>query len=299
MQILRAITSTLGTPYGRGVLMIAVSALFLSTSGVALRAIDEAGGWQILFFRSFAFSITVFLYLTFKKDVSLRAEIASLKWNDFLVVVFMATGFLAYVFALLHTTVANAVFIIGAAPLLMAFLGWLVLRERVSGRTWLAIVGAIAGLIIIVTGEFSGGRYLGNLIALWIPISYAFTVILIRKSQRTHMLAALLLAGILAMVLSAMFVPTFAVSRHDLLISFYLGIFQVGLGFILLFLGARYVPAAQVGLIGLIETICAPIWVWVTVDEMPSMATLFGGLIILASIVSNGMLSIIGPRKQK
>ena len=279
--------------------MIVVSALFLSTSGVALRAIDEAGGWQILFFRSLAFSITVFLYLTFKKDVSLRDEIVSLKWNDFLVVVFMGTGFVAYVFALLYTTVANAVFIIGAAPLLMALLGWLVLKERVSGRTWLAIATAIAGLIIIVTGEFSGGRYLGNLIALWIPISYAFTVILIRRSQRAHMLTALLLAGILAMILSAMFVPTFAVSRHDLLISFYLGIFQVGLGFILLFLGARYVPAAQVGLIGLTETICAPIWVWFTVSEIPSMSTLFGGLIILVSIVSNSMFSIIGSRKRK
>ena len=299
MKILNSITNPFSTPYGRGVLMIVVSALFLSTSGVALRAIDEAGGWQILFFRSLAFSITVFLYLTFKKDVSLRDEIVSLKWNDFLVVVFMGTGFVAYVFALLYTTVANAVFIIGAAPLLMALLGWLVLKERVSGRTWLAIATAIAGLIIIVTGEFSGGRYLGNLIALWIPISYAFTVILIRRSQRTHMLPALLLAGILAMILSAMFVPTFAVSRHDLLISFYLGIFQVGLGFILLFLGARYVPAAQVGLIGLTETICAPIWVWFTVSEIPSMSTLFGGLIILVSIVSNSMFSVIGSRKRK
>ena len=299
MKIPSSITNPLSTPYGRGVLMIVVSALFLSTSGVALRAIDEAGGWQILFFRSLAFSITVFLYLTFKKDVSLRAEIVSLKWNDCLVVVFMGTGFVAYVFALLYTTVANAVFIIGAAPLLMALLGWLVLRERVSGRTWLAIAAAIAGLIIIVTGKFSSGRYLGNLIALWIPISYAFTVILIRRSQRTHMLPALLLAGILAMALSAMFVPTFAVSRHDLLISFYLGIFQVGLGFILLFLGARYVPAAQVGLIGLTETICAPIWVWFTVSEMPSTSTLFGGLIILVSIVSNGMFSVIGSRKRK
>ncbi len=299
MKILSSITNPLSTPYGRGVLMIVVSALFLSTSGVALRAIDEAGGWQILFFRSLAFSITVFLYLTFKKDVSLRDEIVSLKWNDFLVVVFMGTGFVAYVFALLYTTVANAVFIIGAAPLLMALLGWLVLRERVSGRTWLAIAAAIAGLIIIVTGKFSSGRYLGNLIALWVPISYAFTVILIRRSQRTHMLPALLLAGILAMAISAMFVPTFAVSRHDLLISFYLGIFQVGLGFILLFLGARYVPAAQVGLISLTETICAPIWVWFTVSEMPSMSTLFGGLIILVSIVSNGMFSVIGSRKRK
>ena len=106
------------------------------------------------------------------------------------------------------------------------------------------------------------------------------------------MLPALCLAGIVATVISATFIPDFQVSQHDLLISIYLGIFGVGVGFILLFLGARYVPAAQVGLIGLTETIWSPMWVWLSVGEVPAVATLIGGVIILSAILSDGFMNI-------
>ena len=88
-------------------------------------------------------------------------------------------------------------------------------------------------------------------------------------------------------------------SLADLLLSVYLGVFQIGLGFILLFLGARYVSAAQVGLIGLTETICAPIWVWLAVGEVPAAATLIGGLIIFSAIFFDGALNIVRAKKGK
>ena len=177
--------------YLRGIAMLVASALFLSTSGLALRNIESAEGWQILFYRSLTFSITVFVYLLLKRDVRIRDELANMGWNGLIVAVFMATGFIAYVFALLHTTVANALFVISAAPLMIALLGWFVLKERVPIRTWVAIGGATAGLVVMVGGGFASGRYLGNIIALWVPVSYAVTVVLIRRSTRLHMLPAL------------------------------------------------------------------------------------------------------------
>ena len=91
--------------YLRGVAMLVASALFLSTSGLALRNIESAEGWEILFYRSLTFSITVFVYLLLKRDVRIRDELVKLGWNGLIVAVFMGTGFIAYVFALLHTTV--------------------------------------------------------------------------------------------------------------------------------------------------------------------------------------------------
>ena len=281
-----------GSNYVRGIAMLVVSALFLSTSGLALRNIETAEGWQILFYRSLAFSLTVLVFLFLRRDVRIREEVTNLGWNGLVLAVFLGTGFIAYVFALLHTTVANALFVISAAPLMIALLGWLVLKERVPVRTWAAIGGATAGLVVMIGGGFASGRYLGNVIALWVPISYAVTIILIRRSSRIHMLPALCLAGIVATVISAICISNFSLSQHDLLISIYLGIFQVGFGFILIFLGARYVPASQVGLIGLTEMICAPIWVWFAVGEVPAAATLIGGAIIFSAIVSDGFLNI-------
>ena len=278
--------------YRKGIGMLVASALFLSTSGIALRNIEVADGWQILFYRSLAFSVTVILFLLLRKDSRIVEDFRRLGWDDVLLVIFLGTGFIAYVFALLHTTVANALFIIGAAPLMLALLGWVVLKERVRKRTWIAIGCATIGLMVMVGGGFSAGRYLGNLIALWVPIAYSVTIILVRRSPQTHMLPALFLAGIFTTLVSALCMSGYEISLRDFMISIYLGIFQVGFGFIFMLLGARYVPAAQVGLVGLAEPICAPIWVWWGMGEVPALTTLVGGVVIFAAIISNGLLNI-------
>ena len=208
---------------------------------------------------------------------------------------FLGTGFVAYVFALLYNTVANALFIFSCAPFVAGFLGWILLGERVTTRTWFTIAAAMAGLAVMVGSELAVSRYFGPLIALWIPIAYAASIIAIRSSKRENMLAALCLAGLVAGGLSAIFVSDYALTPRDLIISLYLGVFQVGVGFTLVVLGTRYVPAAQVGLLALVEPVLAPIWVWMGVGEVPNLATIIGGTIIFLAITTDGILNIKSP----
>ena len=276
--------------YVKGVVMLVASGLCLSISGIGLRNIESADGWQILFYRSIAFTLTVFLYMLLRKDITIKESFTNIGANDILLGLFQGTGFVAFVFALLHTTVANALFIFSAAPLVAAVLGWWVLKEAVPGRTWVAISIAMVGLMVMVGGGIAGGRYLGNLIALWVPISYAVTVILIRRSKKIHMLPALCIAGVVTAVISVCFVTDFKISLNDFSISMLLGIFEIGLGFILMVLGARFVPAAQVGLLALVEPLFAPIWVWWGIGEIPSTFTILGGLLIFLAILSDGLV---------
>ena len=278
--------------YRRGILQLVASGLFLSTSGIALRIIEQADGWQILFYRSLALSVTILLILVFQKGSRVFDEFRGLEWNDCLLAVFLGTGFVAYVFALLYNTVANALFIFSCAPFVAGFLGWILLGERVATRTWFAIGGAMAGLTVMVGSELAVSRYLGTLIALWIPIAYAASIIVIRSSKRENMLAALCLAGLVSGGLSAIFVTNYALTLQDLIISLYLGVFQVGVGFTLVVLGTRYVPAAQVGLLAMVEPVLAPIWVWMGVGEVPGLATIVGGAIIFLAITIDGILNI-------
>jgi len=278
--------------YRRGILQLVASGIFLSTSGIALRIIEEADGWQILFYRSLALSVTILLILVFQKRSRFFDEFRGLGWNDCLLAVFLGTGFVAYVFALLYNTVANALFIFSCAPFVAGFLGWILLGERVATRTWFAIGVAMAGLAVMVGSELAVSRYLGTLLALWIPIAYAASIIAVRSSKRDNMLVALCLAGLVAGGLSAIFVTDYALTSRDLIISLYLGVFQVGAGFTLVVLGARYVPAAQVGLLALVEPVLAPIWVWMGVGEVPSLATIVGGTIIFLAITTDGILNI-------
>jgi drug/metabolite transporter (DMT)-like permease len=278
--------------YRRGILQLVASGFFLSTSGIALRIIEQAGGWQILFYRSLALSVTILLILVFQKGSRVFDEFRGLEWNDCLLAVFLGTGFVAYVFALLYNTVANALFIFSCAPFVAGFLGWILLGERVATRTWFAIGGAMAGLTVMVGSELAVSRYLGTLIALWIPIAYAASIIVIRSSKRENMLAALCLAGLVSGGLSAIFVTDYALTLQDLIISLYLGVFQAGVGFTLVVLGTRYIPAAQVGLLAMVEPVLAPIWVWMGVGEVPGLATIVGGAIIFSAITIDGILNI-------
>ena len=278
--------------YRRGILQLVASGFFLSTAGIALRLVELADGWQILFYRSFALSVTILLILVFQKRSRFLDEFRGLGWNDCLLAVFLGTGSVAYVFALLYNTVANALFIFSCAPFLTGFLGWILLGERVATRTWFAIGVAMAGLAVMVVSELAVSHYLGTLLALWIPIAYAASIIAVRRSKRDNMLVALCLAGLVAGGLSAIFVTDFALTSRDLIISLYLGVFQVGVGFTLVVLGSRYVPAAQVGLLALVEPVLAPVWVWMGVGEAPSLATIVGGTIIFLAITTDGILNI-------
>ena len=278
--------------YRRGILQLVASGVFLSTAGIALRLVEQADGWQILFYRSFALSVTILVILVFQKRSRFFDEFRGLGWNDCLLAVFLGTGFVAYVFALLYNTVANALFIFSCAPFLAGFLGWILLGERVATRTWFAIGVAMAGLAVMVGSEMAVSRYLGTLLALWIPIAYAASIIAVRRSKRDNMLVALCLAGLVAGCLSAFFVTDYALTPRDLIISLYLGVFQVGVGFTLVVLGSRYVPAAQVGLLALVEPVLAPIWVWIGVGEVPGLATIVGGTIIFLAIGTDGILNI-------
>ena len=278
--------------YRRGILQLVASGFFLSTAGIALRLVEQADGWQILFYRSLALSVTILLILVFQKRSRFFDEFRGLGWNDCLLAVFLGTGFVAYVFALLYNTVANALFIFSCAPFVAGFLGWILLGERVATRTWFAIGVAMAGLAVMVGSELAVSRYLGTLLALWIPIAYAASIIAVRSSKRDNMLVALCLAGLVAGGLSAFFVTDYALTPRDLIISLYLGVFQVGVGCTLLVLGARYVPAAQIGLLALVEPVLAPIWVWMGVGEVPGLATIVGGTIIFLAIVTDGILNI-------
>ncbi len=278
--------------YRRGILQLVASGFFLSTAGIALRLVEQADGWQILFYRSFALSVTILLILVFQKRSRFFDEFRGLGWNDCLLAVFLGTGFVAYVFALLYNTVANALFIFSCAPFLAGFLGWILLGERVATRTWFAIGVAMSGLAVMVGSELAVSHYLGTLLALWIPIAYAASIIAVRRSKRDNMLVALCLAGLVAGGLSAFFVTDYALTPRDLIISLYLGVFQVGVGFTLVVLGSRYVPAAQVGLLALVEPVLAPIWAWMGVGEVPSLATIVGGTIIFLAITTDGILNI-------
>lgn len=282
--------------YPLGVFMVMMAGVCLSIGGIVLRNVEQADGWQILFYRGISFAITVLCLLTVRYRGRLIEPFRRIGMAGAAVALFLGLGSSCYIFAILLTTVANVVFIIGAAPIFTAAAAWLVLGERVTAVGLGCMIGALAGIGLMFADGLVAGRWLGNLLALGVVVSFSGMLVVLRSSKAIDMLPATCLAGMVAAILSAIMADDLVISLHDLKLAVLLGTVQFGGGFILITMGSRYVPAAEVALLSLTEAILAPIWVWIGVNEVPSLLTLSGSAIVLLAVVS---LGISGMRRAR
>ncbi len=285
--------------YAFGVMLVLIGGACLSTGGILLRNVESASGWQILFYRGLSFAITLFLILLIRYRSRTLNAFRAVGVRGLWVALVLGLGSVAYVFAMLNTTVANVVFIIGAAPLITALIGWLFLRERLSVTSIASMIIAFLGIGLMFADGINAGRWLGNVIALLVVLSFALMLILIRGAKHMDMLPATCMAGLVVAGVSLFMTKNLIISQHDLLIAILLGCVQFTGGFMLITIGTRYVPAAEVALFSLSEAVLAPLWVWLGVNEIPSRLTIAGCLVVLTAVVAYCVVGIRTERRRK
>ena len=278
--------------HATGVAIVLTAGVMLSLAGITLRHIESASGWQILFYRSLTFFVVVTLYLAFRYRTRVVHAFLAVGRPGLVVALSLGFGSACYVFALLLTTVANALFIISSAPFMTAVLGWIVLRERVRPMTWMAMTIALAGISIMIFNGVQSGRLLGNIVAFGPPVTFAIMLVTLRRAGDRDMIPAICLGGLVGAALGFVMSDTLILSHHDLALCLFLGVFQYTGGFVLITLGARYLPAAEVALLSLAEIVLAPIWVWIGVGEVPALLTLAGGGIVLSAVVAQAVAGL-------
>ena len=268
-----------------GYALIVTGAFFLSWGGLLVREFDSADIWQILFWRAFFFTITliIFIYYTYKNKAVLIIKKSGLP--GILGGFAMSLGFIAYIVSMTQTTVANVLFIISTQTIWLAIFGFLFLKEKISLKTLFSIVLAMIGITVMIGGSLGTSSLFGSTVALFIPINFAFLILLIRKYAKLDLVPALLYGGIIIIVVGFFMSKTLIISSHDLLISFLLGAFQHAFGFVCIVIGARSTPAVTVGLLMLTETLLGPFWVWLFRNEIPPMSVFIGGSIIILAVI--------------
>lgn len=272
--------------YGYGVSLVIVGGIFLSTSGILLRSLEAANGWQVLFYRGLAFSLTLFLLLLLRYRAGIGSAFRAIGRPGLWASLVLGMGSICYVFAILLTTVANAVFIIGAAPLATAFVAWLVLGERTSRFGVVAMLLSLAGIGLMFADGLLEGRWSGNLAALAVVASFVTFLLIVRDRRGVDMLPATCLSGLVMAGVASLFIESYVLSRNDLAIAIAMGCLQFGVGFWCFTVATRYIMASEVALFALTESILGPIWVWIGVGEQPSLLTLVGSGIVLVCVVS-------------
>lgn len=277
--------STNNQTYLRGVLYAVLSGVFLSGAGLTVRYIENAQVWQVLFYRSLAFFVTVCLFICLRRKGSPLPDFQALKPVDLIISLTLACGFIFYILSLFNTLVANTVLTLSTGPFFAALLGWLCLSERIDKRTWIAMCVAVAGVAVMVWGGVGTADIAGFGFALLAVLSFAVMIVVMRAAGDREVIAATALAGLIAAVICLPLMNGFSIGTRDLILSMVMGSLQIGLGFILITLSSRSVPAAQVTLLALTETALSPLWVWWIIDEVPRITTLIGGVVIISAVI--------------
>ncbi len=278
--------------YAAGVVMVLAAGVCLSFGGLIVRHIEAADIWLVVFYRSATFAVTILLYLTVVYRGRLIGPFLAVGREGVVVAVSLGIGSTCFILALDLTTVANVVFILSAGPFLTAVLARLVLGERVQLVTWLAMALALCGIALMVLEGLGSGRLSGNLVAFGAAAAFAAMVIAMRRAKLVDMVPASCLGGVVGAAFSATMVGGFAVSGHDLGLAVLLGSGQLGAGFVLITIGTRRVPAAEVPLLALTEVVLAPLWVWLWVDEAPGRLTLLGGVVVLTAVLGQAVIRL-------
>ena len=252
--------------YRRGVAFIIASSLVASTIGIAIRLMQEATAWQVLFYRSLGVVLFLLLVIGWRERGQVAPHIRSIGWATLIAAVGLTVAFSGSIVALQKSSVANALFLYAAAPFMAAILGRVVLGERVRATTWVAICCAFLGVAVMVSEGISLGYAIGNLAALSGAAGFACYIVALRWGRLSDMLPSVLLAGLFGCGLSAAICfatgDGIQLSLHDTTLSLCMGVFQLGLALVLFTTGSKSVPAAELSLIAMTEIVLAPLWVW-------------------------------------
>ena len=270
-----------------GYILLLFGAFCLSWGGFIVRSFEEASVWQILLIRSvfFVIALTFFLISTYKKDTLKIFKDAG--YPALVAGLVLSLSFVAYVYAMTITTVANVVFIISTQTMFLAITGYIFLKEKISLISFISIVLAMSGITIMIGDSILSGSLLGNIIALAIPINFSILVIIIRKNKNLDMVPAIFYSGIFSLIYGLILSESYTFSYHDIKMGFLLGVPQLAFGFICITIGSRTTASTTVGLLMLTETLFAPVWVWLFLNEIPPISVLIGGAIIIGAIILN------------
>jgi len=282
-----------------GLVFVFMAGVLWSTVGLGIRLIEEATVWQILLYRSISLSLFLAIVIYLRSKENLFTVIRAAGLPACAAGLALVGAYSGAIYGIQSTSVATAMLLFACAPFIAAILGWLFLREKVRKATWISILFAMLGIGIMVQDKSTGSALLGSLAALGSAFGFAVFTVALRWGRSVEMLPAVLLSGIFAIFITSSIcllsgLP-FQISVNDTGISMGMGVFQVGAGLVLYTLGSKTLPAAELTLLSLAEVLLGPVWVYLFLNEVVTLSTLVGGLILLLAIAGN---AISGARRK-
>jgi len=269
-----------------GTLAMAACAVLWSTSGLFIKLVD----WQPFAIACARSAVAVIFLLA----VVRKPHFSFSKVQIFSALAYALTMTL-FVVANKLTTSANAILLQYGAPVYVAFLGSWLLKEKPNIEHWLALVAVIGGMGLFFMDSLGGGNTLGNIVAAFTGITFAFNMVLMRMQKDASPISSLLLGHIFTFVIAgsaSLFFPAPVVTAGSVLAILALGILQIGLATVLFAYGIKRITALESILTTGIEPLLNPVWVFLVTGEEPGVKAMTGGIIILGAVLTSSIISV-------
>jgi len=274
--------------YRLGVLCIVGATVAWSSAGLIARLAATPPATTLFWRSAFAFAF-ILAQIALTRPPGLGQAIRRMGLAGIAMAAAFAVSMAAFINALAYMRVANVLVFHAASPFLAALLAWIFIRERPRRATLVAVCVSLLGVVVMVAGALGPNDLIGDALSAMMALSFAATIVLARARQDLPM-GVVTALSMLLMALAALPWADLAPSTPDLALLAAFGIGQMGVGSLLFTAGAKRVPAADAGLLSVLETVLGPLWVWLAVDERPDPAVLAGGGLVLAAVVMAGIV---------
>ena len=285
--------------YLKGLIITVIGVLVITPDSLLIRLI-EADSWTVIFWRNSLSGVAILLGLLFYYRRDFLKKMLGIGWAGVVMGIIWALGTFCFINSIQNTLVANTLFIVSTSPIFAALIAWLVLREAVTGRTWLTIAFSLMGIAIIAygsMGEGAQGSIEGDLAALGTALAVAISFSIARRNRLISMIPAIGLSSVMAGVIAFPFAAPLAESADKIIPIVLVGLLVAPIGASLMVIGPRYLPAADVSLLLLLEAVLGPLWVWWMLDEFPGNYTLIGGAFVLLTLAISNAVALYRRRK--
>lgn len=276
---------TFKSDHAKGLLITLLGVLILTPDTLLFRLINT-DVWTITFWRGILMPAATFLFFIAYYRRQFIPFIFNIGRIGILIAFINAISNLAFNVSVTYTTVAKTLIILAASPVFAAVLSIFILKERPDKATWIVIAFTFTGICIVVSDHLgqASGSLLGDSAAFVTAIFMALSFTLMRKSKDVNMVPAFALGWFISALIVWPFASPLSLSGTQIPLMALMGLFILPVSFGLINLGPRYIPAPEVSLLMLLETVFGPLWVWLVIHEQPNVTTLVGGSIVVLSI---------------
>ena len=271
------------TDQQKGSLMAFVAVMFITPDSLFIR-LSNVDTWGLVFYRGIIPFLTVFLGMLLIYRLSFFKILFNSGYHGLIYIGTFSLTNITFVVSIQNTNVANTLVMIATAPMISAILGAIFLKEPPDKKTWISIIITFLAIIYIFFDSLKLGNFYGDILGFITALGLAVGAVTVRSAKSKNLVPAAVVGKLIVATFALFFIESFVLVDRDLFIIPLMCIMCVAIPFVLVTIAPRFIPAEEVNLFFLLETIIGPIWVWLIIKEQPSIETLYGGAIIITTI---------------